>query len=73
MLDYIVLSPVGNSKKYIIKGAGLLENIEALKNIIVSYKAATPDPNSQQAVSVSDKVPVYLKDIAKVSFVNTNL
>lgn len=58
-------------KKYIIKGASLLDNIEALKNIIVSYKAATPDPASgQQTASVSDKVPVYLKDIAKVSFVN---
>jgi len=63
-------SVVEMGKKYIIKGASLLDNIDALKNIIVSYKAATPDPASGQPASVSDKVPVYLKDIAKVSFVN---
>lgn len=57
-------------KKYIIKGNSLLDNIEAIKNIIVSYKAPTPDANSPQTTSVSDKVAVYLKDIAKVSFVN---
>jgi hydrophobic/amphiphilic exporter-1 (mainly G- bacteria), HAE1 family len=53
-------------KKYIIKGSSLLKNIEELENIIVSYKAADPTQTS----SISDKVPVFLKDIAKVGFMN---
>lgn len=59
-------------KKYIIKGSSLVKDLDALKNIIVSYKApsgsSSQTPNQQAAVA--DKVPVYLKDIAKVSFVN---
>lgn len=58
-------------KKYIIKGSSLVQDLDALKNIIVSYKASTlANPNPNQAAAVADKVPVYLKDIAKVSFAN---
>ncbi|MDA3906635.1 MAG: efflux RND transporter permease subunit [Bacteroidales bacterium] len=59
-------------KKYIIKGSSLVEDLDALKNIIVSYKAptASSSQSENQQATVADKVPVYLKDIAKVSFVN---
>lgn len=57
-------------KKYIIKGSSLVHDLDALKNIIVSYKAPTLGQNPNQTAAVADKVPVYLKDIAKVSFAN---
>lgn len=56
-------------KKYIIKGSSLVHDLDALKNIIVAYKAPTAG-QTNQTTAVADKVPVYLKDIAKVSFAN---
>ena len=59
-------------KKYIIKGSSLVKNLDALGNIIVSYKAATANTANPtaQAANTAEKVPVFLKDIAKLSFVN---
>ena len=51
-------------KKYIIKGAGLIKNLDDLKDMVITYKQVA---NSQ---SITTKVPVLLKDIAKVSFIN---
>ena len=57
-------------KKYIIKGSGLLENIEDIENLVVAYKQPATNQTQQTPISISDKVPVFMRDVAKVSFVN---
>lgn len=61
-------------KKYIIKGTSLLEDIRDLENIVVTYKQVQADksiPNSQTTtVSVENKVPVLLKEVARISLAN---
>ncbi len=63
-------SIVEMGKKYIIKGASLLENVHDLENLVISYKQINPGQSTQTPNAISNKVPVFLKDIAKVSFVN---
>lgn len=53
-------------KKYIIKGTSLVKNIQDLENIVLSYKAVDGSQNPQNG----NKAPVFLKDVAKVSFIN---
>jgi len=48
----------------------LLKNIRDLEDLVVSYKQISPDQNAQATNSISNKVPIFLKDVAKVSFVN---
>ncbi len=54
-------------KKYIIKGTSLIEKIEDIENIVLSYKLVN-SANEQSTI----KAPIFLKDVAKVSFVNKN-
>ena len=63
-------SVVEMGKKYIIKGASLLKNVRDLENLVVSYKQIDPGQNTQTANAISNKVPIFLKDVAKVSFVS---
>ena len=60
--------------KYVIKGVSVLEDIDDLQNIIVGFKqpASTGSSAAQTQVpsTTSDRVPVYLRDIAKISFAN---
>jgi hydrophobic/amphiphilic exporter-1 (mainly G- bacteria), HAE1 family len=54
-------------KKYIIKGSGLVKDVRDIENIVLSYKKI----NSLQTQSnQNSKAPIFLKDVAKVSFVN---
>jgi HAE1 family hydrophobic/amphiphilic exporter-1 len=53
-------------KKYIIKGTSLIDNIKDIENIVLSYKLVN-STNNQQSV---EKTPIFLKNVAKVSFVN---
>lgn len=56
------------SKKYIIKGSGLVKEVEDIGNIIISYKQTA---GSQSLGSSStQKAPVFLKDVARVSLMN---
>lgn len=59
-------------KKYIIKGVSLLDNIDELNEIVVSYQQSNPDQNNQTPgnSNVNEKIPVFLKDVANVSFSN---
>lgn len=63
-------SVVEMGKKYIIKGASLLKNVRDLENLVVSYKQINPSQNTQTVNVISKKVPIFLKDVAKVSFIN---
>ncbi len=67
---------VDMGKKYVIKGTGLLEDKKDLENLVVAYRdpqqttltAATGSASSSN--SVSNRVPVFLKDVATVTFIN---
>ena len=67
-------SIVDMGTKYVVKGVSVLENLEDLENIIVGFKqTATVQPSSGQvanAASSSERIPVYLRDVAKVGFAN---
>jgi HAE1 family hydrophobic/amphiphilic exporter-1 len=60
--------------KYVVKGVSVLKNLDDLESIIVGFKqpvssGSTTTQNSSSA-STSGRVPVYLRDIAKISFAN---
>ncbi len=56
--------------QYIIKGVGVFQNLEDIGNIIVT----TNDPGAEnaelQSTGYTEKVPVYLRDVATISFRN---
>ena len=66
--------------KYVVKGVSVLENLQDLENIIVGFKQVSAErgPATQGISSApssgtgssSAKVPVYLRDIANISFAN---
>ncbi|MFC2152745.1 efflux RND transporter permease subunit [Bacteroidota bacterium] len=53
-------------KKYIIKGSSLVDRIQDIENIVLSYKQVNTSQNQVNGA----KAPIFLKDVAKVSFVN---
>ena len=60
--------------KYTVKGVSVLEGIDDLENIVVGFKqtasAATAGSQSSASVSISGRVPVYLRDVATIKFAN---
>jgi HAE1 family hydrophobic/amphiphilic exporter-1 len=67
-------SIVDMGTKYIIKGVSVLEDLEDLQNIIVGYKQPATDgsslPSVSEAAQPSERIPVYLRDVANVRFTN---
>ncbi len=53
--------------QYIVKGVSLLEDVEDFENMIVGYKAVRAETDGIPTIS---KAPIYLKDVATVSFEN---
>ena len=60
--------------KYIVKGVSVLEDTEDLGNIIVGFKqeaSSSSDPLADaSSASLSNRVPVYLRDIATIRIDN---
>jgi HAE1 family hydrophobic/amphiphilic exporter-1 len=60
--------------KYVVKGVSVLKDINDLQNIVVGFKqpasAASASAQTASATSVSDRVPVYLKDVATIKYEN---
>lgn len=60
--------------KYVVKGVSVLEDITDLENIIVGFKQPASSSSiaaqSSASASTSERVPVYLRDVAKISFAN---
>jgi hydrophobic/amphiphilic exporter-1 (mainly G- bacteria), HAE1 family len=60
--------------KYTVKGVSVLEDMADLENIIVGFKqsssAGTASSQSSSSTAVSGRVPVYLRDVAKIKFEN---
>ena len=60
--------------KYVVKGVSVLGDITDLENIIVGFKQPASSSSiaaqSSASASTSERVPVYLRDVAKISFAN---
>ncbi len=66
-------SIVDMGTRYVVKGVSVLENLDDLENIIVGFKQESSPASSisqSTASSVSSRIPVYLRDVAKVTFAN---
>jgi len=70
-------SIVEMGRQYIIKGISLLENLDDIGNIIVSYKSPestgigqTGPAQTEQLETNTEKVPVFLKDVATIKYQN---
>jgi HAE1 family hydrophobic/amphiphilic exporter-1 len=63
-------SIVEMGKRYIIKGTSLLANENDLNNIVITYKQATSTAAAAATSSINNRVPVFLRDVARVSFIN---
>ncbi|MBN1790203.1 MAG: efflux RND transporter permease subunit [Bacteroidales bacterium] len=64
-------SIVEMGKRYIIKGTSLLADENDLNNIVVTYKqSSTAAATVTTAAASTDRVPVFLRDVARVSFTN---
>jgi HAE1 family hydrophobic/amphiphilic exporter-1 len=53
--------------QYIVKGVSLLQSTEDFENLIVGYKAVRVESEGQTNI---ERAPIYLKDVATVSFGN---
>ena len=60
--------------KYTVKGVSVLANLKDLENIIVGFKTGTSTTATSTAQGTStattEKIPVYLRDIAVIKFKN---
>jgi len=69
-------SIVDMGTKYVVKGVSVLENLHDLENIIVGFRqpsaAESPSnpPSTSASASASVRVPVYLRDVARIEFAN---
>jgi hydrophobic/amphiphilic exporter-1 (mainly G- bacteria), HAE1 family len=60
--------------KYVVKGVSVLKDLNDLENIIIGFKQTTTQAagisQNQSAGAASERIPVYLKDVATVRFGN---
>jgi len=58
--------------RYVVKGVSVLRDLTDLENIIVGFKQTTSATSAGIAASASSssRVPIYLKDVAKIYFGN---
>jgi len=75
-------SIVDMGTKYVVKGVSVLENLDDLQNIIVGFRQTSAQASSAQAssaqasigqgsgISSGVRVPVYLRDVARIELAN---
>ncbi|MBN2666889.1 MAG: efflux RND transporter permease subunit [Bacteroidales bacterium] len=74
-------SIVDMGTKYVVKGVSVLEDTEDLQNIIVGFKTSAPAVSGQSVAgqaagqaagntSTGERVPVYLRDVARIGYDN---
>ncbi len=61
--------------KYVVKGVSVLEDIKDLENIIVGFRQTSSEASvtavrDPSAAPASEKIPVYLRDVATIRFEN---
>jgi HAE1 family hydrophobic/amphiphilic exporter-1 len=67
-------SIVDMGTKYVVKGVSVLEDLDDLENIIIGFKQPASNTaalnQGSSAASSTERVPVYLRDVAKIGFGN---
>jgi HAE1 family hydrophobic/amphiphilic exporter-1 len=63
-------SIVEMGRKYIIKGVGEFQSLDEIGNVIVTYAQPTSVTTGVTTTQSTGRVPVYLRDVAKISFKN---
>ncbi|VAW22019.1 RND efflux system, inner membrane transporter [hydrothermal vent metagenome] len=53
--------------QYIIKGVSLLETVDDFENLIIGYEPVAPTAAERKT---NEKAPIFLKDVATISFTN---
>ena len=60
--------------KYVVKGVSVLENLTDLEKIVVGFKQATSQTTTSTGTGTTatstEKVPVYLRDVATIKYQN---
>ncbi len=60
--------------KYVVKGVSVLKDISDLENIIIGFKQSASTGSAvspaSSTISISERVPVYLRDVATIKFAN---
>jgi len=65
-----------NEKVYTVKGIGEFRDIDDIRQLVVGYQnpaGGTDQSRTQTGTGSSDRVPIYLKDVAVVSLVDKNI
>ncbi|MFC1539490.1 efflux RND transporter permease subunit, partial [Candidatus Latescibacterota bacterium] len=62
-------SIIETGRRYTIKGIGELETFEDIENTIITYKAVVAATGTE-AQGGTEMAPVFLKDVAKISFIS---
>ena len=71
-------SIVDMGTKYVVKGVSVLENLDDLQNIIVGFRQSSSSASPASAIagqgsanaSSGERIPVYLRDVARIEFAN---
>lgn len=53
--------------KYVIKGVSILETIDDIKNLVVSYRRPGEEAANGEQDAISSPTPIFLKDVAHVA------
>jgi hydrophobic/amphiphilic exporter-1 (mainly G- bacteria), HAE1 family len=56
--------------KYTVKGVSVVEDIKDLEKIIVGFKEASSTSSTGSQSTASERIPVYLRDVATIRFAN---
>jgi len=56
--------------KYTVKGVSVVEDIKDLEKIIVGFKEASSTSSTGSQSTTSERIPVYLRDVATIRFAN---
>ncbi|MBT4482438.1 MAG: efflux RND transporter permease subunit [Candidatus Latescibacteria bacterium] len=57
-------------RRYVIKGVGEFGSLDDIAHIIVAYRQANETGTENQSGEFSDRIPIFLKDVANIRFRN---
>ncbi len=56
--------------QYVIKGVGVFQSLEDIGDLVIAYKQPDDQLSDTQDSSTSERVPVFLRDVATIEFRN---
>ncbi len=65
-------SIVEMGQQYIVKGIGVFQTLEDIQNLVITYLESDASSSGDGNTASSQKIPVFLKDVADVSFRNAD-